>query len=288
MKNKIYLNIKPGISVASFPNELASIKAWGFDGAEISLDTFPLIISGKTNQPFLDYIRPILKEHDLSYSAHIGLGLDLRNIDNLFLHMSVLYSSINICAQLGLNPLVLHYEQDSGNSEVERQFINCHAKAADYAAKHSIALVLENIEVEHYKPVLETVKAINHPNLTMALDVGHLYISSKYFGFSFEDAIKECAPYVGHCHISDNTGIFEPMRLSNFDLYRTLPMGYRIAYGRGDIHMPPLYCNVPIPFAVNELKNIDYVGIYTCEYPAKDFQAFNTEICRSVRRLIEA
>ena len=287
MNNQIYVNISPGITIESLSRELAAAKAWGFDGVELSFDAFPFIISGRINKPYVVLLQNILKDFDFTYSAHIGTGMDLRSKDSLPLHINVLESSIDICAELGLNPLVLHYENNSGDKDIEDQFIKCHAQSAEYALKRSVSLGLENIEIEHYKPVLEAIREINHPNLTMVLDTGHLYLSAKYFKFSFEDAIIDCAPYVSHCHLSDNTGIFEQMRLDNFDLYRTLPMAYRIAYGRGDIHMPPLYCDVPFPFVINELKKINFSGIYVCEYQYRLFENFNTEICKSVRNLIE-
>ena len=288
MKSKIHLRFYSGISIDSLGKELADIQAWGFNGAEFSLDAFPLIISGKVNQPFVNYVQPVLQEYNLSYSAHIGSGLDLRSRHSLQIHINTLRSSIDICAQLNLNPLVLHFEADSGDEEIEKEFIRYHAEAAAYAEERNVALVLENVEIEHYKPVLNAIKQINHPNLAMNLDVGHLYLASSYFSFPFEEAVKDCVPYVRHCHLHDNTGIFEPMRLENFDMYKTLSMTERIAHGRGDIHMPPLYCDVPIPFIVEELKKAGYSGIYTCEYPGKMFAPFNTEICNSVRALIEA
>ena len=286
MKNEIYVNVYGGIAIQSLAGELEAIRTWGFDGIELSLEVFPLIISGKINKPFVGLLRTILKNSDLGCSAHIGAGLDLRSRDSLALHVQVLEASIDICAELGLNPLILHFEQDSGDREIEDKFKKCHAQAAEYAQKCSVTLGLENIEIEHYKPVLDMVKEINHPNLPMVLDTGHLYLASKYYGFSFEDAVKECAPYIRHCHLNDNSGIFEQMRIDNFDLYRTLPMGYRISYGRGDIHMPPLYSEVPIPFVINELKKVGYTGKYVCEYQHRIFEPFNAEICGNLRKLI--
>ncbi|HBR03860.1 MAG TPA: hypothetical protein DD738_14760 [Ruminiclostridium sp.] len=283
----IGLNVAAGINVNALEAELASVKKWGYDCAEIALDAFPLIISGKENKKFVEYAGSILKKAGLHYSAHIGVGLDLRSRDQYRLHMDALLASIDICARLSLNPLVLHFEQDSHNPEVENQFIEGHKKAALYAQQKGIMLCLENIEVEHYKPVLEAVKLVGLANFKMNLDLGHLYIASKYFGFSFEEAIRECAPYVGHCHINDNTGIFEPMRLENFDLYRALPMGYRITFGRGDIHMPPFYGEVPIEFSIGILKAARFSGKYICEYQSRIFTPFNQRIQKHIREVIE-
>lgn len=288
MKNEIYLNVYSGIPVQSLASELAAAKAWGYDGIELGLDAFPLIISGKINRPFTGLIKKILNDSGIGGSAHIGTGLDLRSKDSLALHVRVLEASIDICAELGLNPLVLHFEKDSGDTVTEERFIECHAAAAEYASKRSVFLGLENIEIEHYKPALEAVRKISHPNLFFVLDTGHLFLASRYYGFSFEDAVSECAPHAGHCHLHDNSGIFEQMRIDNFDLYRTLPMGYRITFGRGDIHMPPLYSESPVPFVVDELRKAHFAGKYVLEYSHRMFEPFNGEICQSARKLIES
>jgi|GEM_PF-1338985 len=285
--SKICINISPGVSIMSLPNELIAIRNWGFDGIELNLGAFPLIIAGKVCREYTDYLKIIFNEHckDMVCSAHIGRGLDLRaDSNNLPLQLNILYASIEICTLLELSPLVLHFEQSSGNKDIEDRFLQCLADAEKYATKQGVQLVLENIEIEHYKPVLAAVKEIG--TIPLNLDVGHLYLASRYFGFSFEDAIDECIPYVAHCHLSDNSGMFEPMRIDNFDLYNVLPMDYRIAQGRGDIHMPPLYGNVPIPLAITKLKKFGFFGPYVCEYPFKLFEPFNAEICNNLRILI--
>jgi len=288
MKNEIFINIYSGIPVQSLADELAAVKAWNFDGVELGLDAFPLVISGRINKPFVALLHDILNDFDLGRSAHIGLGLDLRNRESSDFHFRVLKTSLDICAELGLNPLVLHFEKDSGDPDTEARFREYHARAAEYASKCYVNLGLENIEIEHYRPVLGAVREINHPNLRMVLDTGHLFLASRYYGFSFEDAVTECAPYISHCHLNDNSGIFEQMRVENFDIYRTIPMGYRIAYGRGDIHMPPLYCNVPMQFVIRELKKAGFTGKYVCEYSHRLFEPFNAQICKDVRALVES
>lgn len=287
VKSKIGINIAAGISINALEDELASIKNWGYDCAELTLDAFPLIISGKKNEQYVKYVGGILDKADLHYSAHIGVGLDLRNTEKHQLHMDTLLASIDICSELSLNPLVLHFEQDSHDPQIEAAFIEGHKKAALHAAQKGIVLCLENIEVEHYKPALEAVKLINLSNFKMNIDLGHMYISSKFFGFSFEEAVRECAPYAAHCHINDNTGIFEMMRLENFDLYRGLPMGNRITYGRGDIHMPPFYGEVPIEFSIGVLKEAGFSGKFICEYQSKLFTPFNKQIQQDIRKVIE-
>ena len=291
MRNKVFLSVSAernaGLQLEDLHNELNRIKAWGFDGAEIVLDTFPLIIAGRIIAPVLDYIRPIFLESGLTFSAHIASGLNMRTRDDLNMHRNVLLRSIDICSELNLNPLVLHFEQCSHDDEIEAQFIRCHKEAAIYAKLLGIDLALENIEVEDYKLVLNAIEEIDSSNFGMTLDMGHLYLSSKHRGFCFEQALSECAPYATHCHVNDNAGIFEPLRLTDVDAYRNIPQSYCNTFGRGDMHVPPLYGEVPISTGIYELEKAGFRGIYTCEYAGRQYSPFNFEICQSVKSLVD-
>lgn len=65
---------------------------------------------------------------------------------------------------------------------------------------------MENIEIEDYRLVPELINRIGSPNLKMTLDLGHLYLSTGYFGGDYMAAIDELAPYVAHVHLHGNTG----------------------------------------------------------------------------------
>ena len=258
----------------------------GYDAIEYCLSDHPLIVGGEIKKEFVQYVRNIFKRYNVRFTAHIGEGLDLRSEFEYDLHKRVLFASIDICAQMGLSPLTLHFEQATPYLFREERFFQAHVEAADYAAQRGIRLFIENIEVEHYAKVLSFIRRANHPNLRMTLDIGHLNLAANHFGHPFLDAVLECAPYVGHLHLSDNVGIFEAMRLTNFDLYRTLPIGYRVALGRGDIHMPPYWGNIPIDEVLSILARNKYDGMYICEYYNERFVPFNSIIQQTVRTAV--
>ncbi len=274
-------------NIESLVHAIREHKENGFDLVEIALDICPLIIGGNINSSYVHYFHQQIKSCGLLYSAHIGTGLNIRSRDQFEVHKNALFASIDVCSGAEIPALVLHFEEESPYSYIEDRFYETHYKAAEHAAKRGVTLFMENIEVENYRPVLEMVKTFNHPHFKMNLDFGHLYLSAQHFGYSFEDAVRDCAPFVGHCHLNDNPGMFDPMRLSNFDLYRTKPMGMRISFGEGDIHMPPFSCNVPLEFGIQELKKHNYHGIYVCEYYNHMFKPFNREIQEQVRNKID-
>ncbi len=264
---------------------LTAFKQDGFDLVEITLDTFPLIIGAKICRKWVDVVKEELIQHQLLYSAHIGRGVDLRDPD-IKLHREVLLASIDICKELGADPLVLHYEEQSKNRITEQQFQDGHREAADYAGEMGITLCLENIEVEVVDPVVELVDKIGSKHLRLALDTGHTYLAAGYFGFDFLEAAAKMLPYLGHVHLSDNVGIFEELRMTDRKAYDALPVGYRRTFGRGDIHVPPYYGTIPFDALFAMLSG--YNGKYVCEYTSESFVPLNGDIQRTVRQQLLA
>lgn len=283
----IGLNLPGSTNLTSLDSELTRIENDGYQACEINLSTVPLIIGGKAQQQVIDHVKGILSRHSLRYTAHAGYGLDLRKLEEHDLHRAALFSSIDVCAALNLNPLNLHYEMRSNYPAREEAFLKAHLEAAEYAQERGVSLNIENIEVEYASRAADFVRTLNHPNVGMTLDLGHLYLSACYYGYDFMDAVEDCIPLLRHIHINDNTGDFEPLRLTNYELYNTLDRGYRIAFGRGDIHIPPFWGKAPIKEALSAIKKSGYSGIWMCEYYSQYYHPFNKSVQESVRNEIE-
>ncbi len=258
----------------------------GFDAIEVNLETFPLIIEGDICTPWVESLKQELSVHPFSYSAHIGRGLDLRNVTETQLHKSVLNSSLLICKELKLNPLVLHYEEMSKDCFVEEHFLQAHLEASDFAAELGITICVENIEVERIEPLVEFMEKLDRTNVRLTLDTGHAFLAAKYYHFDFFSAIETMLPYLGHVHLSDNTGRYEQLRITNRPVYDFLPMGYRREFGRGDIHLPPYFGKIPFDEIFKMLKG--YRGKYICEYTSDSFMQFNESIQKNVRDRVVA
>ena len=245
-----------------------------------------MILGGKLQPRVVSYVRRILKEHSLMYTAHTGYGLDLRNREDVSMHRAVMVASLEACRELGIDRLNFHYEQRSQDPAAEAQYMSAMEEACELGWSMGVAVNIENVEVEDIRWALEAVKKLNHPNCGMTLDLGHLWIASRYFGFDYLSAVEACAPYVRHLHINDNHGVFEPMRLTNKEVYDTLDKGYRFAFSRGDIHIPPLWGNAPLREALGILNKAGYAGIWLCEYYSHLFTPFNSEIREAVAGVI--
>ena len=282
----IGVELPKNTNFASLDATLGQIADEGFDVVEISLDAFPLIVGGRICQPWVDVLAEVLPKYPLAYTAHIGQGLDLRDMNEARLHRSVLLSSLEICHQLGMDVLVVHYEVKSNDRRIEEHFLEAHRWAGDAAHKLGIRLCVENIEVELIEPLVRFIEDLAHPQVSLTLDTGHAYLASRYFNFDLLDAIASMAPYLGHVHLNDNTGVFEALRVTDRRAYDAMGMGYRRQFGRGDIHLPPYYGSVPFDAIFSILHH--YNGTYVCEYPHGDYGPLNRSIQETVRERIGA
>lgn len=286
MKNReLGVNIPSSCGLAGLEGELERIAGDGWQAAELNLACCPLIIGGRLQEPVMEYVKGVLGRFSLHYTAHVCYGLDLRSDDPL--HRRVLLTSLEVCAGLGIDRLNLHYEQRSSDRAQERRFLEHVRECADRGGELGVAVNVENVEVEDCRYALEAVQELDHPNCGMTLDLGHLWLSANYFHYDALETVRACAPYVRHLHINDNDGVFEPMRLSDQQLYNTLDKGYRFTFSRGDIHIPPFWGAAPLGEAFSLLKQAGYPGVWLCEYYSHLFRPLNDGIRRRVEEEIE-
>jgi sugar phosphate isomerase/epimerase len=118
------------------------------------------------------------------------------------------------------------------------------------------------------------VNEVNHANLGMTLDLGHLLLAANVCGFDYLEAIRQAAPYVRHIHGHDNFG-----RLGSvFD-----GLHARIPYGDGDLHLPVGWGTIPHLESLAQLA--DYEGLYVLEILPR-FRGQFSDALRTTRKLI--
>jgi sugar phosphate isomerase/epimerase len=122
--------------------------------------------------------------------------------------------------------------------------------------------------------LIRQINAVNHPNLGLTLDFGHLFLAANLCGFDYFEAIRMAAPYIRHLHGSDNAG-----RLGGMDG----SLSDQITYGDGDVHLPPGWGDLPHVQALLQLP--DYQGIYVMELRAR-FHEYLAEALQTLRQLI--
>jgi len=256
--------------------DLAYYQELGFPLVEIDPSPFCLILDGELRQPQLQDLLAVLGNFDLRYSVHGLCRLNLAYDPRHNLCRRILLCQIEICRAMGASRLVYHSglqaldavrygvrrallteeELDAG----ARREVEAFRALAPVAADAGIIIGMENGDPHqweynviarcarprselsrhhprlHIRPIVRQLEAIDHPNVAMTLDVGHLYIAAHDVGFDYLEAVGEAASWVKHLHISDNFGRLD----QGFDVEHD-----RWAFGEADIHLPPGWGVIP-------------------------------------------
>ena len=256
--------------------DLAYYQELGFPLVEIDPSPFCLILNGELRQPQLQDLLAVLGNFDLRYSVHGLCRLNLAYDPRHDLCRRILLCQIEICRAMGASLLVYHSglqaldavrygvrrallteeELDAG----ARREVEAFRALAPVAADAGIIIGMENGDPHqweynviarfgrprselskhhprlHIGPIVRQLEAIDHPNVAMTLDMGHLYIAAHDVGFDYLEAVGEAAPWVKHLHISDNFGRLD----QGFDVEHD-----RWAFGEADIHLPPGWGVIP-------------------------------------------
>jgi sugar phosphate isomerase/epimerase len=112
-------------------------------------------------------------------------------------------------------------------------------------------------------PIVDQVRAVNHPNVAMTLDMAHLHIAAHSVGFDYLEAVEQAASVTRHLHLNDNFGKLD----SGFD-----DGGERAPYGEADLHLPPGWGCIPYAEAFERLAN--YNGHLILEIKARYAEYF--------------
>ena len=89
--------------------------------------------------------------------------------------------------------------------------------------------------------ITRQIEEIDHPNLWMTLDFGHLYLSAHIAGLDFLSTIENQAGFIRHIHLSDNFG-----KNSDIDDSPKNSRMEKALRGKGDCHLPPGMVTMPI------------------------------------------
>lgn len=102
--------------------------------------------------------------------------------------------------------------------------------------------------------LVRQVAGVDHPNLGLTLDFGHLYLASQQCALDYFEAIRQGNAYIRHLHGSDNFG-----RLGG--AFGSIQE--RVPYGEGDLHLPPGWGTIPFEQSLAQLP--DYEGLFVLE-----------------------
>lgn len=259
--------------------ELARAQSLGFTLAELSLPSLNVIMNGELIPQRVAAIQAAIAPFDLRYSVHAPGRTNLAFGADPELECRVLEASVRFCGAIGAQVLVYHSglqaldaartgtaplpSDDELARGAERE-VAALQKLAPIAADLGVTIGMENGDPHLWeyallnqqgKPpgdlakyharmrtaaIVEQLEAVNHANVRMTLDLGHLYLAARALADDYLAAIETAAPWVCHLHINDNFGKLD--RGVDYE-------GYRLPYGEADLHLPPGWGSLPYPAA---------------------------------------
>lgn len=248
------------------------------------MDGTGIIFGGRLHPDRLREALRAYAEQPFGYSVHSPSSLDLRDRRNREAQMDLARATLRFSREVGARVLVIHFERRAHDREDEAAFTDAILSLSDEAG--DVKLGIENIEVERVEPVVERVREIGRPNVIMTLDVGHAALAAAQFEFDLLDGIRAALPVVGHVHVNDNFGRYDPLRLENFTLYRTQTPADTFPLGKGDLHLPVGWGALPLERVFGALRG--YRGTVIHEYRHHLFAGSAAADHARVRALVDA
>lgn len=254
----ISLRYEDVADAARITEDLEMLVEIGSDFVEVSPQGLGIIVGGQLDWDRLAPIKGALAASDLEYTVHPPLRLNLMDLDRLELQRSILESGVLFAGEINASTVVCHagvrynrrHARHSLNAQLaaERAMLR---ELGDLAGELGVTIAVENwcpieplINGEHYtysvwpSELAEQVARVDHPAVGVCLDVGHAFVASSFHGFDFVNECAVAAPLVSHLHLHDNLGRPESVREPEAT--------ERLAYGLGDLHLPPGKGNIPL------------------------------------------
>ena len=270
-----------GGDIKKLERDLRFFQEIGYGYVEIPVDVIGVVYRGKLLPRRMEDLKTLFRSFDLEYTVHAPLALDLRDKENSKVQRKLFKASLDFTSKIGAEIFVYHYGRRTQDLRLEDALHQGILEAADYAGDRKIEICVENIEVDTVQNVVEFVRKLERESIRMTFDFGHGYLAAKYFGFDFLESVRMAKPYIRHIHISDNFGCFEEMRLVSYEQYKLIPYRKRLSLGKGDLHLPPGWGEVPWETALELLD--DYEGVLLLEYYHHRYRPEAREILEAVR-----
>lgn len=259
----------------------------GFTHAEIRPRGWDLWLDGEADPHVLDRLRRA-RDHvggGLSYTLHGPYELNL--FDPSGVQRKLLRASLEAARAIRASAVVIHPGRMTRAVVTEAMDVlqarerDALGEVSDELSSEGISLALETwyavgstaYSYAIWPAQLATqIRQVGHPRIGACLDVGHLWLASRWFGFDFVDAVVELAPLVTHLHVHDNFGVLTADAVG--------------VLGHGDLHLVPPSGNLPFHSAFRSAC-FERVPVVNLELSVSADVAGLTALLESARSLVE-
>ncbi|MDR3566347.1 MAG: sugar phosphate isomerase/epimerase [Negativicutes bacterium] len=281
--------------------ELELYQQLGFSHVELAPHGVGVMYHGRLNAQRLHDLQLILREYPFSYTVHGPNPMNLMNDEPGNIEWQMFVASLEFTAAIGAKIMVYHagrYWPEENFSAHERPYQTPQEKRvlweresvalanlADVADRSDVTIAVENarpyLDAPHYcyaeslAELGRMVRTVNHERVGIALDVGHAHLAACHYRYDLRKEVGEISRYVKHIHLHDNFGkcCYSKER-KQYELAAT---------GRGDMHMPIGWGNIPAAGVLAQLA--DYQGIVTLELRPR-YREYYREALENAQQLL--
>ena len=274
--------IGTGLSALDEPGDLSAhldeLAALGCETVELPLYAMDVIVGGRIRESALKALAAACAGRPFRYTVHGPLAINF--FDEAFRlprHFEVLRAAMEASAALG----AIHHVVHAGMMPVKpvpeiedayRRQRAWLARAGDLAETLGLHLCVENLFRGHdgriHTPtpsrLAAELTAIGHPRVVATLDFGHAHLQGAFTGADLNAEVAALAPHAKHLHIHDNFGLAD-------DIW-TYCASEKLAFGHGDLHLPPGWGDLPWEALIDACAFPDDV-VFNIEIEARHWHA---------------
>ncbi len=243
-------------------HDLEYFSQAGLAAAELPVHGLDAIKNGRLDKAQLKRIKETVRNFSGAFSVHAPNPLNLMDCSCRELHLNVFRASLEFAAEVGAEILVYHpgryipevtfpiYGKNDLSDRDKQNLLAVEAEMIqDLADEYpEVTICLENARpylfhspycyAERLEPLQEQVAIIDRDNVKINLDLGHLFLSARFYGFDPVGAAAQVKDFIAHSHVHDNFG--------NAVYHHERQQTHQIPFGKGDAHMPVGWGEIPI------------------------------------------
>lgn len=289
-------------SLEMLRGELDYYARLGFSHVELAPHGAGVMYNGNLHRDRVEELLAVLSEYAFQYTVHGPNPSNLMNLDQLTDERRMFTASLAFTRAIGADVMVYHAgrylpeekfllpdrdiltpEKKRVMWETERTLLK---EMGDTAAKHGIVIAVENARPyldaspycygEFLNMMSTMMQEVSHPNVGVTLDLGHAYLAARHHGYNLLDGIDSVSPYIRHIHMHDNYG----RSCASYEKKQS----EMTAAGRGDLHMPIGWGEIPAKDILSRIKN--YHGVITLEMRPR-YRPYFAEALDNARKLLD-
>jgi sugar phosphate isomerase/epimerase len=251
----------PTTSPDSLADSLEALARIGASGAQLTGNGWDVVMNGRVFGPRLERYRKVVEASGLRFTFHAPIAeLNLMAPEPAFQERQF-RAWLEVAAATGCRTMTYHpgrFDQAMHSGGDPASLLAAEqdalARLAEAGAELGVVIACENLVTQRWWPagqrqyscdpewLVTLVAAVDHPNLGICFDLGHLLLSSAVEGYDYLPAARRLIPQAVVLHVHDNFG--QPSR-SPLAVGGVGP-AMQLIRGEGDLHLPPGWGVVPL------------------------------------------